>query len=237
MHSRHDEEFRQGVHRDDPVIAGGERVGHVSHVIVDRATDTVTEIVVARHGREYVVPFSQVESIRSEGVRLAGPWSHVAAENFERGDFRPVDHAPHDAVETGAPMRPVRHDATNADAERNARGRLELREEELHARTRDVEAGRVRIERESVPEHVTLEVAVRRDELVIERQPVDRRPTHEALGSQPPIDITLRKEAVEVEKQPVVYEEVRVGARPVQDTEHVTETVRRERLRVDKDPR
>jgi uncharacterized protein (TIGR02271 family) len=43
----------------------------------------------------------------------------------------------------------------------------------------------------------------------------------------------VREEQVEVEKQPVVYEEVGVGKRVTQDTREVSDTVRREELRTE----
>jgi uncharacterized protein (TIGR02271 family) len=45
--------------------------------------------------------------------------------------------------------------------------------------------------------------------------------------------VPVTEERVEVEKQPVVYEEVGIGKRVTQETQPVTETVRREELRVD----
>ena len=43
----------------------------------------------------------------------------------------------------------------------------------------------------------------------------------------------VREERVDVEKRAVVYEEVGVGKREVQDTQHVSGTVRREEARVE----
>jgi hypothetical protein len=47
------------------------------------------------------------------------------------------------------------------------------------------------------------------------------------------IEVPVHDEEVTVEKRAVVYEEVEVGKRSVQETEHVDATVRREELRVD----
>jgi len=44
----------------------------------------------------------------------------------------------------------------------------------------------------------------------------------------------VKEERVRVTKKPVVTEEVTVGKRKVQDTKHVSETVRKEELKVDK---
>jgi hypothetical protein len=45
----------------------------------------------------------------------------------------------------------------------------------------------------------------------------------------------VREERVELEKRPVVYEEVSVGTREVQDTQRVSGTVRREEARIEQE--
>jgi uncharacterized protein (TIGR02271 family) len=111
---------------------------------------------------------------------------------------------------------------------------MKLHEEQLHARKEQVETGEVRMRKEVVTEHKTLDVPVTREEVVIERHPVtgqaasagDIRPGQE-------VRIPVREEQVRVEKTPVVKEEVTVGKRKVQDTEHVGGTVRKEEVRVE----
>ncbi len=127
---------------------------------------------------------------------------------------------------------------------------LELLEEQLEAQTRPVRVGEVLIRREVVTETRTLEVQVRREELVIERRAVERRPADQpeelaadelerslaarfrALQEGETIRLALTEEEVVVHKRPVVYEEVLIGKRVLQDTERVSGTVRREELRV-----
>ncbi|MBV8234306.1 MAG: YsnF/AvaK domain-containing protein, partial [Acidimicrobiia bacterium] len=95
---------------------------------------------------------------------------------------------------------------------RTAEGaRIEVREEELQAHKQLVEAGEVRVRKEVVTEHRTLEVPVQREEVVIERH----APTGELVEE---IRIPVRKEQVTVEKRPVVKEEVTVGKRVVEGT-------------------
>ena len=116
------------------------------------------------------------------------------------------------------------------------RGRtVELREEELRARKEMVEAGEVELRKEVVSEQRTLDVPVMREEVVIERHPVQGRPSDRPIGAEQTIEIPVREEQVELEKQAVVYEEVEVGKRQVQDTEHVTGTVRREEAHIERE--
>ena len=49
------------------------------------------------------------------------------------------------------------------------------------------------------------------------------------------IEVPVREEQVDVEKRPVVYEEVGVGKRTTEETQQVSDTVRREELRMDRE--
>jgi len=129
---------------------------------------------------------------------------------------------------------------------------IELVEEELRARTRAVQTGEVTIRKEVVSETRTIEVPVRREELVIERRPVDRRPVDSGranteadplveqlvarlrhMRSGETLRIPIIEEEVVVHKQPVVVEEISVGKRISQETQNVSETVRREEAHVE----
>jgi uncharacterized protein (TIGR02271 family) len=117
-----------------------------------------------------------------------------------------------------------------AHASRTAEGaeRIEVREEELQAHRQFVEAGEVRVRKEVVTEHRTLEVPVQREEVVIER----RAPTGEPVEE---LRIPVREEQVTVEKRPVVKGEVTVGKRVVQGTERVGGEVHKEMVRVERE--
>ena len=116
---------------------------------------------------------------------------------------------------------------------RDERRKVELTEEELRARKERERTGEVEIRKEMVTEEKTLDVPVTREEVVVERRPVERRPASGTVGAGETIEVPVHEERVEVEKQPVVYEEIDVGKRQVQDTERVSGTVRREEARVD----
>jgi uncharacterized protein (TIGR02271 family) len=112
---------------------------------------------------------------------------------------------------------------------------LSLREEELHAKRTPVETGQVTVGKEIKEEQRTMEVPVSREEVYLERQPIERRPADESIGNErAEIDVPVREERVDVEKQPYVYQEVGVGKRQTTDTQQVSDTVRREELRVDR---
>ena len=112
-------------------------------------------------------------------------------------------------------------------------GRIELREEELRARTEAVKAGEVRVRKEVVTEEKTIDVPVTREEVVIERHPAQGEPVSGKIKEGEEIRVPITEEQVRVEKRPVVKEELTVGKRRIQETETVRDTVQREEARVE----
>jgi len=124
-----------------------------------------------------------------------------------------------------------------ASAQTTASGtrKVQVREEELHARKEAVETGEVRVHKEVHTEQRTIQVPVQKEEVVIERRPVTgNRASADDIRAGEEIRIPVREEQVHVEKRPVVKEEVTVGKRKVQDVETVSGTVRKEEVKVEK---
>lgn len=113
--------------------------------------------------------------------------------------------------------------------------RIQLRGEILRTYKDRVQRGEVRLRKDVVTETKHVEVPVTREELVIERTPAAGQSRAGEIGTDEEIRVPLSEERVRTEKQPVVNEEVRVGKRAVQRTENVSDDVRHEELRVDKD--
>jgi uncharacterized protein (TIGR02271 family) len=116
---------------------------------------------------------------------------------------------------------------------------IQVKEERLHAEKRPVEAGEVRVRKEVHSETKSLEVPVQREEVIIERTPVHGQAAAEGIAAGElregeEIRIPVREEQVDVTKDAVVVEEVKVGKRPVQDTERVSGQVRKEEIKVEK---
>jgi uncharacterized protein (TIGR02271 family) len=126
--------------------------------------------------------------------------------------------------------------ATSATAPRTARAgeTMELREEELHARKTPVQTGEVRVRKEVTTEHKTLDVPVQREEVVIERHPASGHASSSEIREGEELRIPVMEEQVNVEKRAVVKEEVSVGKRTVNETEHVSGDVRKENVRVER---
>jgi uncharacterized protein (TIGR02271 family) len=115
--------------------------------------------------------------------------------------------------------------------------RVPVMEEELTATVRQQEAGAVRIEKDVVTEEQTLNVPVTEERVHVERRVVDR-PVSAADADafeETVIDVPLRTETVDLQKQARVTGEVVVSKEAVERTEQVSGTVRREEVFVDED--
>ena len=113
---------------------------------------------------------------------------------------------------------------------------IQLREERLRPVKESREAGAVTVDKEVVSEQQAMDVPVTRDEVVIERRAVPDRPTSGEIRPEgEEIRVPVEKEQARLAKDTVVTEEVQVGTRPVTETEHLTDTVRREELRVERE--
>jgi uncharacterized protein (TIGR02271 family) len=128
-------------------------------------------------------------------------------------------------------------DRTNTDP-RNDRDtdtvNVPVREEELSATRRPVERGAVRVEKDVVAEEQALEVPVTEERVTVERHAVDRDATaDDAAFDEGAIEVPVRGEEVDVQKRARVTEEVEIGKEAVGRTERVSDTVRREEVRVD----
>ncbi|HEX6107665.1 MAG TPA: YsnF/AvaK domain-containing protein [Gemmatimonadales bacterium] len=167
------------------------------------------------------------QGIRSGGILVTVNSDHRVAEAAailrEHGaDLGPSGISRFEGVELGRSAGPV-------DQER-----LELREEELDIEKRKVQAGEVRVRKEVVTEQKNIEVPVSREEVVIERRPVAGREASGAgIGGSEEIRVPLTEEEVDVSKRTRVREEIEVGKRRIDETQRVSDTVRREEAKID----
>ena len=131
--------------------------------------------------------------------------------------------------------------ATDRDAGRtrdvaaeNDERRIQLISEVLRVRKERVARGEVRLRKEVHSETQNVQVPVTREEIVIERNPIQgERTATGQIGADSEIRVPLSEERVQVDKVPVVTEEVRVAKRPVSETKTVRDQVRREELDVE----
>ncbi|HAQ4236048.1 TPA: DUF2382 domain-containing protein [Enterococcus faecium] len=112
---------------------------------------------------------------------------------------------------------------------------IQLKEEKLDVNTHDVTTGEVDIHKHVVNDTETVEVPVKREEIVIERKPVtdqSSQGTDEKLEDDT-ITIPIKEEQVDVSKHTVIREEVGIHKEEHEDVEKVTEDVSREELDID----
>ena len=106
---------------------------------------------------------------------------------------------------------------------------FEVIEEDLKVGKRVVETGGVRVEKEVSTERVHEEVQLRKEEVFVDRKPVNRPASTTDLkdGFEPKsFELRERAEEVVVEKQARVVEEVTVGKKSRVETANIDETLR-----------
>ena len=136
--------------------------------------------------------------------------------------------------------RPLRIRATLPAKEREE-GVAEVvaSEEQLDVDKRSRPRERVRLSKEVVTEQVTITVPVRREVLRVERIPIEpgTGPSAESLasfGGGETQELILMEEQAVVDKRVVPRERVRLAKDVVTEEQHITETVRREEVDVDR---
>ncbi|MCI4137907.1 YsnF/AvaK domain-containing protein [Bacillus vallismortis] len=113
---------------------------------------------------------------------------------------------------------------------------MPLREEQLKVNKEDVQTGEVEIGKEVKTEQRDMDIPVRHDEIYVERRPVDENAADASpVNDSEEIRVPIVEEKLEVTKKPVVTDEVVVGKRTVEENEHISETVKKEELRMNKD--
>jgi uncharacterized protein (TIGR02271 family) len=110
-------------------------------------------------------------------------------------------------------------------------------EERLHVGTETHEAGKARLRKHIVTEHVSTTVPVRHEEVTIEREPITDANREEALSgadlTEEEHEVSLHAERPVVAKETVPVERVRLGTETVTDEAAVDDTVRKEQIESD----
>ena len=110
--------------------------------------------------------------------------------------------------------------------------RVQRSEEELRVGTREREAGRVNVRKRVRVEREQVRVPTRREEVTVDRVPVEGRATPEAEIGGGEVQIPVVEEEIVVEKRPVVKEELRIRKDVVEDEEVVEADLRKEEVDV-----
>ena len=134
------------------------------------------------------------------------------------------------------PVQNTANTANNTGDEFYQPRTLRLREEQLGVNKERVQAGEVRLGKDVVEEQKTVNVPVTHEEVYVERRPVTGANTvadNTPIGTDETIRVPVSEEKVNVSKDTVTTGEVAVGKRAVQETQQVSDTVKREKLRAE----
>ena len=110
-------------------------------------------------------------------------------------------------------------------------------EERLNVGTQEREAGHARLRKYVVTDHETVDVPVEREEVTVERTPINdtnARVDNGTIGEEE-VDVTLHEERPVVQKETVAVEEVGLNKQTVQETQRVEADVRKEQVDVETD--
>ncbi|MFC3886019.1 YsnF/AvaK domain-containing protein [Bacillus songklensis] len=111
--------------------------------------------------------------------------------------------------------------------------KLQLRKEQLDISKKWVQTGAVTMHKEVVTEEKTIVVPVTHEELVIEKKVLDAENPDDKSEHAETIRIPISEERIEVVKHPTALEDVAIYKRQFQQTEHVEETLKKEKVRVE----
>jgi len=207
------------------------------------------------------VPMAPDYWLRTDALRMSGNGATLAVDRDRLADYQIANPDDVDStttttttgmagdrmVDTGSTMRTETYERETAampavdrtrmtettNVDDDERRRIQLREEQLLATKTREEAGEVGIRKEVVSEEKTVDVPVTREEVYIERHAVNQAASGPIGEDGETIRVPVMEEHAQLEKQTVVREELEIGKRAVQETEHLQGTVRREEARIE----
>lgn len=204
----------------------GTRIGTVDDLIVDTRAMKVRYLVVDVDRSLADGRGDDTALLSADDVDLRRDGREVFARRFSQQQWG-------QGSETGAfaYQRQARSGAARTGSETERK--LTRSEEELHVGKHEVSGGEARIGKHVVTERVSEPVTRRREEVVVERRPVEAGARGDARLSEDEVRIPLKEEEVTVEKRPVVKEELVVGKRVVQERDTIDTELRREEFDID----
>ena len=237
------EELQELVGHAKVVTERGERVGPIGEIYVDDLTGAPDWVTVRTGLFGVAETFVPLRAARIEGNDLVVPYAKDLIKDAPRietdGALSPQEEQVlyrHYSVAHADPVLPDTGDrAGRTDPVEDVE--MTRSEERLVVGTQEREAGRARLRKYVVTEHVTQTVPVRHEEVRVTREPI----TEADRGVAGP-DLVIREEDYEivlhaetpfVEKVVVPVERVRLDTVTVTGQERVTADVRKEQIELD----
>ena len=191
------------------------------------------------HGSNSAVVTVLAEGRITEAEEILRRYNADLGENAASYDYGATESAyeyPSNQAETSTAKAENLTRTRNAEDEtRRSEGprTVQLLGEVLRVHKDRVNRGEARIRKEVVTENQNIQVPVQREELVVERRPVDgERPASGTLRNEE-IRVPLSEERATLGKSTVVREEVSVSKKPVEQVRDLNSDVRHEELVVD----
>lgn len=219
--------------------ADGEKVGKV----IECAADAFVVEKGLFFPKDYSIRYDAIADIREgevylkPGLDLGAQGSVEEGRSVTRAEALPASEqqaAPTAGAPASAVPPPVAQPAAAMGAEARDELRVPVAAEQLEAEKRERQAGEVRVHKEVVTENREVAVPVTREEVRVERVPVEGRAAPgDAAFQEGTVSVPVREEEVELRKRPVVKEEVRVSRTRRQEERRADADVRREEVRID----
>ena len=156
----------------------------------------------------------------------------------QNGAYDATNRAAMESTASGAGMTPYGAErTTNAmeDMQNQGDQKVQLREEQLTATKQPVQAGEVQLHKTVTEQQQEVPVNLRHEEVVIDRQAVDRPAEAGEIGDMQDqvIRVPVYEEQAQLQKQARVREEVGIEKRAVDEQHTMTGTTRQEHLQVE----
>jgi uncharacterized protein (TIGR02271 family) len=213
----------------------GEKLG-----VIERLTD---DNVIIEKGwffhKDFLIPYDDIEDIREDHLIIRqsrDDFEETSETEFGEPARETGEYGGSREEEMGAygPGREEGLSGYGRDRREQEEARIPVREEELEAQKRARES-EVEIHKEVYTETERMEVPVQKEDVVVERVPVDETRAADVGGrafQEEELRIPLKEEEVEVTKRPVVKEEVRVRKDTSTENQEVSGEVRKEKVKV-----
>ncbi|RKQ36329.1 DUF2382 domain-containing protein [Kocuria tytonis] len=190
--------------------------------------------------RYYEMNFDGGHNTGNERERNAAAAGTAGVAGTAAGDRHANGHdADRDRLAADRDRDLTDRDRTGADHDRRAaageNASVTRHEERLNVGTQEGEAGHARLRKYVVTDHETVDVPVEREEVTVERTPLNGTEARTGRIGEEEVDVTLHEERPVVEKEAVAVEEVGLNKQTVRETQRVEADVRKEQVDVETD--
>lgn len=173
---------------------------------------------------KFYIPQSEVESYDGDVLRFRLSEDDIRSKYL--GDIPPPISSVGDNI---------KNRENNAKQEGSESTRVPLVEEKLNVSKKEVTYKEATLVKEPLTETKTVEVPIIHEELIVERRPPTEATTSQSelkppVTTREEIKIPLKKEEVEVKKEPYVKEEVVIKKKRIEESKTITEDVKSEKL-------